>query len=139
MFSRPSRIPDQESTQKPPKPVLQNDPIPEQEALSTRRVSIPNNKTTPKKKAECGTHVVAKSELWDTGTQHRCMKSHQKSSRVSITQEEGRLSEFISTYNFSKLFRLIFKFEELERICMAGEIIDLLQMQSKNGSCSMIS
>lgn len=54
-----------------------------------RRVSVPSNRTTPKKKSECGTHVVAKSELWDTGSQHRCQKNHQKVSRVSISQDEG--------------------------------------------------
>ncbi|CAG9767793.1 unnamed protein product [Ceutorhynchus assimilis] len=54
-----------------------------------RRTSIqPNARGTPKKKSECGTHVVAKSELWDTGSQHRCQKAHQKSSRVSISQPD---------------------------------------------------
>ncbi|XP_030763636.1 gamma-aminobutyric acid type B receptor subunit 2 isoform X2 [Sitophilus oryzae] len=43
--------------------------------------------TTPQKKNECGTHVVAKSELWNTGSQHRCPKAHQKNSRVSIMQQ----------------------------------------------------
>ncbi|EFA04929.1 gamma-aminobutyric acid type B receptor subunit 2 [Tribolium castaneum] len=61
--------------------------IPEHDEICHRRVSVPSNRTTPKKKPECGTHVVAKSELWDTGSQHRCMKSHQKN-RVSISQEE---------------------------------------------------
>lgn len=62
---------------------------PEHEDICHRRVSVPSNRisTTPKKKPECGTHVVAKSELWDTGSQHRCSKSHQKS-RVSISQDE---------------------------------------------------
>ncbi|XP_066144261.1 gamma-aminobutyric acid type B receptor subunit 2 isoform X2 [Euwallacea fornicatus] len=57
-----------------------------------RRTSMQSTaRTTPKKKPECGTHIVAKSELWDTGGQHRCQKAHQKSSRVSISQhdEEG--------------------------------------------------
>lgn len=80
-----------EITQKPQKSILHSDPPSEQEELTTRRVSIPSARTTPKKKPDCGTHVVAKSELWDTGNQHRCMKSHQKSSRVSIPQEEGKL------------------------------------------------
>ncbi|KAJ8917294.1 hypothetical protein NQ315_002312 [Exocentrus adspersus] len=67
---------------------IKTEPLPEQEAVPClRRVSVPSNRTTPKKKPECGTHVVAKSELWDTGTQHRCAKSHQKS-RVSIPQDE---------------------------------------------------
>lgn len=59
------------------------------ENICHRRVSVPSNRTTPKKKSECGTHVVAKSELWDTGSQHRCQKNHQKVSRVSISQDEG--------------------------------------------------
>lgn len=80
---------EQESLQKQPKPILHSDPVAQQENLSVRRASIPSNRTTPKKKTDYGTHVVAKSELWDTGNQHRCMKSHQKSSRVSIPQEEG--------------------------------------------------
>ncbi|XP_025832436.1 gamma-aminobutyric acid type B receptor subunit 2 [Agrilus planipennis] len=53
-----------------------------------RRVSIPSTKTTPKKKIEGGQHVVAKSELWDTGTQHRCNRLHQKSPRVSVSSQE---------------------------------------------------
>lgn len=61
-----------------------------EEATCYRRVSMTGSRTTPsKKKAECGTHVVSKSELWDTGSQHRCSKSHQNKSRVSISQEEG--------------------------------------------------
>ncbi|XP_019875177.2 gamma-aminobutyric acid type B receptor subunit 2 isoform X2 [Aethina tumida] len=66
-----------------------------------RRVSITSNRTTPKKKPECGTHVVAKSELWDTGSQHRCPKSHQKSNRVSISQEEddGHIHRSVSERN----------------------------------------
>lgn len=60
-----------------------------EESVCYRRVSISGNRTTPKKKADCGTHVVSKSELWDTGSQHRCSKSHQNKSRVSISQEEG--------------------------------------------------
>ncbi|KAJ3651049.1 hypothetical protein Zmor_017112 [Zophobas morio] len=62
--------------------------VSEHDEVCHRRVSVPSNRTTPKKKPECGTHVVAKSELWDTGSQHRCMKGHQKASRVSISQEE---------------------------------------------------
>ncbi|XP_060533297.1 gamma-aminobutyric acid type B receptor subunit 2 isoform X2 [Cylas formicarius] len=59
------------------------------ELACSRRTSIPNSRTTtPKKKPDCGTHVVAKSELWDTGSQHRCAKSHQKSSRVSLPQQD---------------------------------------------------
>lgn len=88
-ISWPSKTLEEESLQKYPKPILHNDPVLEQEDLSGRRVSIPSNRTTPKKKPDYGTHVVAKSELWDTGNQHRCTKSHQKSSRVSIPQEEG--------------------------------------------------
>lgn len=61
-----------------------------EESACYRRVSISGSRSTPKKKAECGTHVVSKSELWDTGSQHRCSKSHQNKSRVSISQEEGR-------------------------------------------------
>lgn len=64
----------------------------EEETTCHRRVSVPSNRTTPKKKPECGTHVVAKSELWDTGSQHRCQKNHQKVSRVSISQDEGKTS-----------------------------------------------
>lgn len=56
---------------------------------ANRRVSVPANRLTPKKKTEGGQHVVAKSELWDTGSQHRCGKSHQKSNRSSISQDEG--------------------------------------------------
>lgn len=92
LFSRPSRAVEIDSLLKQPKPILQNDQLPDQEDLPTRRVSIPSNRTTPKKKPDCGTHVVAKSELWDTGNQHRCLKSHQKNSRVSISQEEGMTS-----------------------------------------------
>lgn len=55
-----------------------------------RRVSVSAAKTTPKKKAEYGTHVVSKSELWDTGSQHRCTKTHQKNTRVGINQEDGK-------------------------------------------------
>lgn len=63
---------------------------PDEAIVCHRRVSMGGNRT-PKKKSECGTHVVAKSELWDTGNQHRCMKTHQKSSRVSISQDEGTI------------------------------------------------
>nr|CAI5851397.1 unnamed protein product [Callosobruchus analis] len=59
--------------------------LPEIEETTTHK---PGNRTPAKKKAECGTHVVAKSELWDTGNQHRCTKSHQKPGRVSISQDE---------------------------------------------------
>ncbi|XP_050310486.1 gamma-aminobutyric acid type B receptor subunit 2 isoform X2 [Anthonomus grandis grandis] len=63
--------------------------ITEQEVSCHRRTSTQsNNRGTPKKKPECGTHVVAKSELWDTGSQHRCQKSHQKTNRVSIPQQD---------------------------------------------------
>ncbi|GLV37062.1 metabotropic GABA-B receptor subtype 2 [Carabus blaptoides fortunei] len=58
-----------------------------------RRVSVPNNpnpqpSTLPRnRKNDFSGHVVAKSELWDTGSQHRCSnKSHQK--RVSVSQQE---------------------------------------------------
>ncbi|XP_022907049.1 gamma-aminobutyric acid type B receptor subunit 2 [Onthophagus taurus] len=67
---------------------LKNDAQDHEENVCYRRVSVPVNRATPaKKKNECGTHVVAKSELWDTGNQHRCVKSHQKTSR-SVNQEE---------------------------------------------------
>lgn len=66
--------------------------IPEQdEAACHRRVSVSAAKTTPKKKAEYGTHVVSKSELWDTGSQHRCAKTHQKNSRVNVSQDDGKI------------------------------------------------
>ncbi|KAB0791553.1 hypothetical protein PPYR_03353 [Photinus pyralis] len=57
------------------------------DASCNRRLSIPINRT-PKKKTEGGQHVVAKSELWDTGSQHRCNKVHQKNSRVVTVQQE---------------------------------------------------
>lgn len=61
----------------------------EKEEVCPRRVSVPNaGRTTPKKKGECGTHVVTKSELWDTGNQHRCQKSHQKPQKVNIPDNE---------------------------------------------------
>lgn len=69
---------------------LKSDQHESEESVCHRRVSVPSSRTTPKKKSECGTHVVAKSELWDTGSQHRCSKSHQKASRVSISQDEGK-------------------------------------------------
>ncbi|XP_018573120.1 gamma-aminobutyric acid type B receptor subunit 2 [Anoplophora glabripennis] len=85
---RASKVLDLESMEKR-RMSVKNELLPEQEeVVCPRRVSIPSNRTTPKKKPECGTHVVAKSELWDTGSQHRCMKSHQKSGRVSISQDE---------------------------------------------------
>lgn len=63
--------------------------IPEHEVEYNRRVSVSGGKmTTPKKKSECGTHVVSKSELWDTGNQHRCVKTHQKNSRT-VAQDDG--------------------------------------------------
>lgn len=68
-----------------------------EETVCHRRVSISGNRTTPKKKADCGTHVVSKSELWDTGSQHRCSKSHQNKSRVSISQEEGNYIRLVSS------------------------------------------
>ncbi|KAG5867556.1 Gamma-aminobutyric acid type B receptor subunit 2, partial [Gonioctena quinquepunctata] len=82
---RPSRALDIEIISKR-KQSLKSETLSEQE--DTQKMSVSSNKTTPKKKPDYGTHVVAKSELWDTGNQHRCMKSHQKSSRVSISQEE---------------------------------------------------
>ncbi|XP_057667977.1 gamma-aminobutyric acid type B receptor subunit 2 isoform X1 [Diorhabda carinulata] len=60
----------------------------DQEEKKSYKCGIPSIRTTPKKKTDYGTHVVTKSELWDTGSQHRCMKSHQKSSRVSLPQED---------------------------------------------------
>lgn len=57
-----------------------------EEPTCHRRVSV-SGRTTPKKKNECGTHVVSKSELWDTGSQHRCPKSHQSKARVSVDDE----------------------------------------------------
>ncbi|KAF5284264.1 hypothetical protein FQR65_LT00265 [Abscondita terminalis] len=56
--------------------------------ICNRRLSTPTNRMTPKKKIEGGQHVVAKSELWDTGSQHRCNKGHQKNSRITIPQDE---------------------------------------------------
>ncbi|CAG9830654.1 unnamed protein product [Diabrotica balteata] len=67
---------------------LKAETVVEQEERMCHKTAVPSNRTTPKKKPEYGTHVVSKSELWDTGSQHRCMKSHQKNSRVSISQEE---------------------------------------------------
>uniref|UniRef100_A0A6P7FDM5 Gamma-aminobutyric acid type B receptor subunit 2 isoform X1 n=1 Tax=Diabrotica virgifera virgifera TaxID=50390 RepID=A0A6P7FDM5_DIAVI len=67
---------------------LKAETVVEQEERTCHKTAVPSNRTTPKKKPEYGTHVVSKSELWDTGSQHRCMKSHQKNSRVSISQEE---------------------------------------------------
>lgn len=90
-----SRTPEMELKQEKRRQSLKNEERADPEeaschrSVSARRVSVPSNRTTPKKKSECGTHVVAKSELWDTGNQHRCPKSHQKTSRVSISQEEG--------------------------------------------------
>ncbi|XP_056646832.1 gamma-aminobutyric acid type B receptor subunit 2 isoform X3 [Diorhabda sublineata] len=60
----------------------------DREEKKNYKCGIPSIRTTPKKKTDYGTHVVTKSELWDTGSQHRCMKSHQKSSRVSLPQED---------------------------------------------------
>ncbi|XP_074026601.1 gamma-aminobutyric acid type B receptor subunit 2 isoform X2 [Leptinotarsa decemlineata] len=84
---RPSRVFDTEINSKR-KQGLKSEPLSEQEESVVHKISAPNNKITPKRRQEFGTHVVAKSELWNTGNQHRCMKSHQKSSRVSISQEE---------------------------------------------------
>ncbi|KAK9753076.1 Receptor family ligand binding region [Popillia japonica] len=87
--------PHQDVQERTPPPVqakrrcsLKNDGHEHEEGTCHRRVSVPVNRATPKKKSECGTHVVAKSELWDTGSQHRCPKVHQKSSRTSVNQEE---------------------------------------------------
>lgn len=74
---------------------LKTESLPEEESACYKS-AVPNNRSTPKKKPDYGTHVVSKSELWDTGSQHRCMKSHQKSSRVSISQEEGRNFNYFS-------------------------------------------
>lgn len=71
-----------------------------EESACYRRVSISGSRATPKKKVECGTHVVSKSELWDTGSQHRCSKIHQNKSRVSISQEEGLSSTISVLVNF---------------------------------------
>lgn len=70
---------------------MKSDYLERQESVAcSRRVSVPTNRSTPKKKLECAQHVVAKSELWDTGSQHRCNKAHQKGgSRVSVSQDEG--------------------------------------------------
>jgi hypothetical protein len=84
---RPSRVLDLEHIAERRRTSMKAE-IPEHDEVCHRRVSVPSNRTTPKKKTECGTHVVAKSELWDTGSQHRCAKAHQKTSRVSISQEE---------------------------------------------------
>ncbi|CAG9861204.1 unnamed protein product [Phyllotreta striolata] len=67
------------------------------ESLPEEETACYHGRTTPKKKPEYGTHVVSKSELWDTGSQHRCMKSHQKSSRVSISQDEDDSSHIHRT------------------------------------------
>ncbi|RZC34862.1 7tm 3 and/or ANF receptor domain containing protein [Asbolus verrucosus] len=81
--------------------------IPEHDEICHRRVSVPSNRTTPKKKPDCGTHVVAKSELWDTGSQHRCAKAHQKGGRVSISQDEedGHMHRSVSERNRHSLKR----------------------------------
>ncbi|CAH0549470.1 unnamed protein product [Brassicogethes aeneus] len=92
---RPSKVPDIDSStlerieklEKLEKRRLSKNDLSEDESCH-RRVSISSQRATPKKKSDCGTHVVSKSELWDTGSQHRCPKSHSKSSRVSISQDE---------------------------------------------------
>lgn len=62
------------------------------ESYCHRRVSVPANPNltlpTRGKRGNCdfSGHMVAKSELWDTGNQHRCSKGHQK--RVSVSQQE---------------------------------------------------
>lgn len=96
---RSSRTPDPEVSEKRRMSIKSD--IPEHEEICHRRVSVPTNRTTPKKKADCGTHVVAKSELWDTGNQHRCPKSHPKSNRVSISQEDddGHMQRSVSEKN----------------------------------------
>ncbi|CAH2009205.1 unnamed protein product [Acanthoscelides obtectus] len=81
---RPSRTLESDLTSKR-KQSLKPEFLPEIEETTTHK---PGNRTPAKKKAEYGTHVVAKSELWDTGNQHRCTKSHQKPGRVSISQDE---------------------------------------------------
>lgn len=62
------------------------------ESYCHRRVSVPANPnlTLPTRgkrgNSEFSGHMVSKSELWDTGNQHRCSKGHQK--RVSVSQQE---------------------------------------------------
>lgn len=87
---RKSRTPDPQHHPDKRRASMKSDSIDQQDAsVCGRRVSVPTNRTTPKKKIEGGQHVVAKSELWDTGSQHRCPKSHPKSNRISISQDEG--------------------------------------------------
>ncbi|KAL3272277.1 hypothetical protein HHI36_022757 [Cryptolaemus montrouzieri] len=72
----------------------------EDSSVYTRRVSIPNAKATPKKKPDCGTHVVAKSELWDTGNQHRCSKIHQKPLKmISQDEDDSHIHRTVSERN----------------------------------------
>lgn len=61
------------------------------ESYCHRRVSVPSNPnltlpTRNKRNNDFSGHMVAKSELWDTGNQHRCNKTHPK--RVSVSQQE---------------------------------------------------
>lgn len=59
-----------------------------------RRVSVPSNLMVKKKDGQ--QHVVAKSELWDTGSQHRCVKSHQKiRDDVCMEDEDDRNDGFV--------------------------------------------
>ncbi|XP_045467345.1 gamma-aminobutyric acid type B receptor subunit 2 [Harmonia axyridis] len=86
---RPSRVGEVESTMNERRRCsMKNETIEYNEDCCTRRVSIPNARGTPKKKTDCGTHVVAKSELWDTGNQHRCSKIHQKPLKIIPQDEE---------------------------------------------------
>lgn len=93
---RSSKTPEPQSTEKRRISVRSLTVDQQEGSVCTRRVSVPANKVTPKKKCESAQqHVVSKSELWDTGSQHRCNKAHQKSSRISLPQEEGKLNQLI--------------------------------------------
>lgn len=71
---------------------MKSDGSDKNESYCHRRVSVPSNPnlTLPTRgrrgNNDFSGHMVAKSELWDTGNQHRCSKAHQK--RVSVSQPE---------------------------------------------------
>ncbi|KAK9876297.1 hypothetical protein WA026_012595 [Henosepilachna vigintioctopunctata] len=90
----------------------------EDSAICPRRVSIPNTKGTPKRKTECGTHVVAKSELWDTGNQHRCTKIHQKPLKtISQDEDDSHIHRTVSERNRHTQKREKSPKKELSNIC----------------------
>lgn len=74
------------------------------ESYCHRRVSVPANPnlTLPTRSKRSNNdfsgHMVAKSELWDTGNQHRCSKGHQK--RVSVPQKEEHDDEGKYLFHF---------------------------------------